>query len=308
MQASYSLFMLELGVSLQPLQESFDKYSFLSTHSWMKMLWEKAFKFGVRTVVMDTGMVLPREGDQFIMQALFEKGYSQENLLRLNRVRIYWQALFLSDILTASGNKINTEVNAKATLQRKQSRLKRLTEHPTESDFQLWRDALQELCPSQDNQTLLGPFVAPTHKIWYWRWDEGSGSLCRSSKDEKTEEVFRSEKKPNRFYFSGTQPFTGQGIICTVEPTHTGQGNGGWRLISLAKEATPTTTPKTFMDTLYSWGNTWLWYNISMAGGHDWLHEAIKDESLLAVTDGSYIRKLYPNLCSAAFVLECNKG
>jgi hypothetical protein len=59
MQASYSLFMLELGISLQPLQESFDKYSFLSTHSWMKMLWEKAFKFGVRTVVADTGMVLP---------------------------------------------------------------------------------------------------------------------------------------------------------------------------------------------------------------------------------------------------------
>jgi hypothetical protein len=76
MRASYSLFMLELGISLQPLQETFDKYSFLSTHSWMKMLWEKAFKFGIRTVVADTGMVLPREGDRFIMQALFEKGYS----------------------------------------------------------------------------------------------------------------------------------------------------------------------------------------------------------------------------------------
>jgi hypothetical protein len=28
----------------------------------------------------------------------------------------------------------------------------------------------------------------------------------------------------------------------------------------------------------------------------------------VAVTDGSYIRELYPNLCSAAFVLECAKG
>ena len=148
MRASYSLFMLELGISLQPLQESFNKYSFLSTHSWMKMLWEKVSKFGVRTVITDTGMALPREGDQFIMQAFFEKGYSQEILLRLNRVRIYCQALFLSDILTASGNKIDTEVNAKPTLQRKRSRLKWPTEHPTELDFQLWRDALQELCPS----------------------------------------------------------------------------------------------------------------------------------------------------------------
>jgi hypothetical protein len=28
----------------------------------------------------------------------------------------------------------------------------------------------------------------------------------------------------------------------------------------------------------------------------------------VAVTDGSYIRELYPNLCLAAFVLECAKG
>jgi hypothetical protein len=48
--------------------------------------------------------------------------------------------------------------------------------------------------------------------------------------------------------------------------------------------------------------------NISMAGGYDWLHEAITDSSLLAVTDGSYIHELYLNLCSAAFVLECKKG
>jgi hypothetical protein len=62
------------------------------------------------------------------------------------------------------------------------------------------------------------------------------------------------------------------------------------------------------MEVLYSWGNTWLWDNILMVGGCDWLHEAIKDGSLIAVTDGSYIRKQYPNLCSAAFVFECNKG
>ncbi len=36
--------------------------------------------------------------------------------------------------------------------------------------------------------------------------------------------------------------------------------------------------------------------------------EAIADSTLVAVTDGSYIRELYPQLCSAAFVLECAKG
>jgi hypothetical protein len=43
-------------------------------------------------------------------------------------------------------------------------------------------------------------------------------------------------------------------------------------------------------------------------GGMEWVSKAIQDGSLVAVTDGSYIRQLYPNLCLAAFVLECVKG
>ena len=74
MQASHSLFLLELGISSQPLQESYKKYSFLSTHSWMKMLWEKISMFGIRMIVADGGSYPPREGDRFLMQTFFEKG------------------------------------------------------------------------------------------------------------------------------------------------------------------------------------------------------------------------------------------
>ena len=308
MRASHSLFLLELGILLQPLQESYTKYSFLSTHSWMKMLWEKASLFDVRTVVTDAGMVFLQEGNQFIMQVFFEKGYPWETLLRLNRVRVYWQVLFLSDIFTPSGNKIDTEIIVQPQVRRKQSQMRWPTEHPTKLDFQLWRNAMTALCPSQDTRTRLGLFIAPTHRIWDWRWNKSLGCLCRSSKNRKTEDVFRAERKPNRFYYSETRPSTKKGIICSVKPTHAGQVGGGWRLTSLVHEATPALAPQTFMDTLYSWGNMWLWDNVSVAGGYDWLHEAIQDGSLLAVTDGLYIRELYPNLCLAAFVAKCKKG
>jgi hypothetical protein len=32
------------------------------------MLWEKVSKFGVKTVIADTGVAFQREGDRFIMQ------------------------------------------------------------------------------------------------------------------------------------------------------------------------------------------------------------------------------------------------
>ncbi len=219
MRVSYSLFLLELGVLSQLLQESYTKYEFLATHSWMKMLWEKVSMFGVRMVVADAEVVYPREGDQFIMQVFFETGYPWETLLRLNQVQIYWQALFLSDILTASGNKIDTEVLKQHQVHRRRLQMRWPKEHRTESNFQLWRDAVTALCPSRDTRTQLGLFIAPTHRICDWRWHKGSGELCRSSKNRETEDMFRAEKKPNWFSYLETRTYIGQGVDSQESPT-----------------------------------------------------------------------------------------
>jgi hypothetical protein len=42
--------------------------------------------------------------------------------------------------------------------------------------------------------------------------------------------------------------------------------------------------------------------------GVKWLEHAIAEGMLVVVTDGSYIRELYPNHCSRAFVMECSSG
>ncbi len=110
MQILYLLFFSELGLSFTPLQESYSHYSFLATHSLMKMLWEKVLKFDIKIVMMAASQKFPRECNQFIMQVLAWKGYDLDMLLRLNRVRLSLQLLFMSDILTASGNIINTEI------------------------------------------------------------------------------------------------------------------------------------------------------------------------------------------------------
>jgi hypothetical protein len=47
---------------------------------------------------------------------------------------------------------------------------------------------------------------------------------------------------------------------------------------------------------------------MSVKGGTDWIAQAITAGSLVAVTDGSYMQQLYPNLCLVAFVLECSHG
>ena len=52
----------------------------------------------------------------------------------------------------------------------------------------------------------------------------------------------------------------------------------------------------------------WIWNDLKVTGGTDWVAKAIADNSLVVVTDGSYIKEHYPDLCSAVFVLECTQG
>jgi hypothetical protein len=51
-----------------------------------------------------------------------------------------------------------------------------------------------------------------------------------------------------------------------------------------------------------------MWDNLAIKGDISWLAESIADNSLVAVTDGSYMKDTYPQLNLAAFVFECTRG
>jgi hypothetical protein len=66
--------------------------------------------------------------------------------------------------------------------------------------------------------------------------------------------------------------------------------------------------PECIEEVLQEWGCTWMWKSLRMQGYEGWMKDAISDGTLVAVTDGSYIRERFPELCSAAFILECSSG
>jgi hypothetical protein len=95
-----------------------------------------------------------------------------------------------------------------------------------------------------------------------------------------------------------------RGDMATVE-----EGTPGTKKVcSVAPPPIRPMAPTDFLDVLRGWGQTWIWDDLKVTGGTDWLAQAIADNRLVAVTDGSYIKEHHPELCSAAFVLECTKG
>ena len=51
-----------------------------------------------------------------------------------------------------------------------------------------------------------------------------------------------------------------------------------------------------------------MWKSLQLIGDDNWLEDSNAAGTCVAVTYGSYIRELYPKLCSAAFILKCTEG
>ncbi len=161
------------------------------------------------------------------------------------------------------------------------------------------------ICWSRSSTLGVGRFIGKTHRVWRWFWDKVHSTIHYANLDGVREDVFVSGRKPNRFLYSHSQPRRDHDGICLVQPSMEGEH---WRLLSSAMSISQDPAQSLFLEVLQPWGNTWLWEHMAVHGGVAWLEQAISVGTLVAVTDGSYILELYPNLCLAAFVLEYGKG
>ena len=167
------------------------------------------------------------------------------------------------------------------------------------------------MIPSHGIQDRLGPLQHGGPKIWEWRHDEPNGQLLQLSMSTQTMTSY-SRSTQTRYYNRANRwerttpaiPMVEVGRICSVKEVNA-------TTVAITSSTAPASaweTPTHFLDVLAEWGETWMWDSLQMIGDDDWLHLAIQEGTLLAVTDGSYIRELYPDICSASFVLECSRG
>jgi hypothetical protein len=95
-----------------------------------------------------------------------------------------------------------------------------------------------------------------------------------------------------------------RGDMVTVEDSMSGM----MKVCSVAPLPICPIAPTNFLDVLRGWGQTCIWDKLKVTGGTECLAQAISENFLLAVTNGSYIKEHHPELCSAAFIMECTKG
>ncbi len=182
-------------------------------------------------------------------------------------------------------------------------------EKPPQGHLCIWRDCLCSLAPCGRADQCVGVYKSKGYKIWDWHYDEETSRVYHHR--GHVMEIYTLSMVPQSTRCSNcwTRLQIGtlleeKGEYCTVKEL----GLGVYAVILHTPRPQEAMEPTSFWGVVKSWGNTWLWDNLKTTGDIGWIAVSIWDNSLLAIIDGSHMKELYPNINSAAFVLECTKG
>jgi hypothetical protein len=309
-------------MSAQPLLLDYSKYKDWATDCTLKALWEKLDRFGMKLRLNTINLEPPRAGDRWFITACKEEGLSDSECDILQLLQQHQEVLWESDVFCTDGRHINERYMRKRQPHEKWSNYFFAKQNLPPSYFQLWKQALLQLARGR-RRNPLGAFQNQGHKQWDWWYDreedvvlkragvERGVQLCERN-EELTQAARHVKYSPGEIVYP-----TNELQPCTVREYPDGSVHIKH---SLANPIPSKLVPTNFLEVLKEWGCTWLWEEMKMTGstgkgvdmasedGGKWLEEAIKDNSLVCITDGSYIREMCPHLCSAAVILECTKG
>ncbi len=157
----------------------------------------------------------------------------------------------------------------------------------------------------------MGDFSEKGHKIWDWQYDVNKCRLYQIKEDriniyEQEHSGIRQLRRPNRWRQRRTRARQDHvpGRICSVKK----EDNRTATIIAHLMKPPDKIAPRNFQEVLIRWERTWMWDNLIWVGDDDWIREAIRDKSCITVTNGSYMKHLFPSIHSVVLVLECSKG
>jgi hypothetical protein len=309
LMTSMEYLQLELGCNTCPLSESYEHFGMLATRSWLKAFWQGLQRFQVQLWIDYSDIPFPRERDQLLRDMFVTAGYAKQDLIRLNKVRIRLESMFLSDITTANGRQIDPLYLIDRPNTASRSTYDWPEERPTAGDFRLWNDAIARITgPGLFLHDSLGPWTNTTHRKWDWKisWDTGDIIHIKPTGLNEYYSSVGGRTRINQVYRRhkiSDQALPADALPCSVQllrPGHVRFLNNGTAM----PESDPVNAP--FLTTLKSHGGAWMWEHIE-ADDNDfsWIADALKNGTIIAVTDGSYHQDMAPTISGAGWILYC---
>ena len=305
LQMSLEILICEVGVSPQPFTLDYSKFGSFATDGFCKRLWEKVHIFSFLLLLDNELFTPPRENDRWLMSAFEAAGYSLDERITLNMVRLHQQVLYESDVFEADGRSLNSRYLHPRPPSSKWSKYRFGKQRPPSSAFALWTEALSQLTPGGRRNPKLGKFLHSPHTLCWARYDEEEDVLFQLT--QQGWEIYRRygtarSSRQAQYTTDGTiYDISPQLPLCSTKKTD----NGNIILLSHTPHPTLKTTPTHFHDLLLDWSGSHWWQELKYTGDGTWIYQAVRKGTLICISDGSYIKELHPDVCSAAIIMEC---
>ena len=212
----------------------------------------------------------PQKGDRLLVEILLAEGHTGDGLCQLNRVRIYLQMIFLSDIAAADGRKLDPSYLRPAKWDSDASIYTFPREKPSAADWRAWRNFWESYVDAKGVLPhTLGHWMAPTHRKWQWHYDKQNDVIQRDT--GVGVERFHRDVRGTRTRW-GTQyvKVLAEECVrpCAAPATVEMLGEERVRLISTGSQQVKAALQRdSFWGMMHSWGGGWMWEHTTCTEG-----------------------------------------
>ena len=172
---------LMIGVNKSIFDVSFKDYGYLAEIGWIQQLWETSQQYGIKICGSYITTNSNRINDYALMEKILESDlYNKDDIMAINKCRIYLQVQNLSDITNGQGNMIS--YCAKNHIKD----LDRISKYnwpnqakPSKQEWEVWDDALLHVWAETEMLTInptLGEWIN-TPFLTSWYYDEEHSTL-----------------------------------------------------------------------------------------------------------------------------------
>ena len=219
--------------------------------------------------------------------------------------------LFVSDIAVASGRQLERRfLEPPNGSNQPSSSIGFAEERPSSVDWERWRSFwVRNTLPGLFLKRPLGEWVAESHRQWSWTYHRDWDVIERSTSSGPAYYVPAGERRTRGDLLYVCSDWTPDcpagGRPCSVEAV----GSDAVKFLSTG----PATVgkhqrPMRFLDRMKEWGGDWMWENVRNEGnGLDWVANAMREGTAVWVTDGSYNKKVAPDVSGAGWLVYCTK-
>ena len=164
---------LEAGTNGCPLLTPYHPMGPLTTPSWVRSFWQGLDYYNVKMNIDYPVQPIPREEDDLLCNIFCCADPSSVELLSLNRCRIVWELLFLSDMTSANGKHIEHKFLSRPTSENPpRSSFSFSEERPSDQDWTVWAKFWEAFTlPGLVLRKGMGKWIHPSHREWEWFFD-----------------------------------------------------------------------------------------------------------------------------------------